>query len=520
MPEIAAILRNTVTTTGTLEGREDKLHALFNDVAAFSDDTARLPRRERRQPHPARPARRRPAAGVREVRPGVPLPDRRHRQRRQAPGRGVPRLHAAHRARDAAEPAARLRRRRTRRASARHRGPNCLHLPEPAVDAGQPGAAPAGLQRRRRRADRQGHQPGRRPLRRDLAYGAGYAGSPEEAATAQVAARTRPGLTPDRRPRPRACSWSGRWRAGRRCRCDEASSTRRPPSTWSSCSSSSSSPRSPPASWWSPSATSPSARPRSTRPSSPTPPASSRATTSGSPASRSASSRTSRSSTAPGPWSPSPSQTTRADQQARRNAAIRYRNLVGQRYISLTDEIGDSQPAATTAPPSRSAQTSPALDLTVLFNGFKPLFQALSPVDINKLSYEIVQVFQGEGGTLEGLLAHTASVTSDPGRPRPGHRRPDRQPQRGARPHRRPRRPAQPADHDLPHLRRRAEEGPPGDPRLARPDLRALGADRRPRLRASASRSSTTSSSCAASRATSTATRPRSTARCRCCRSS
>ena len=48
----------------------------------------------------------------------------------------------------------------------------------------------------------------------------------------------------------------------------------------------------------------------------------------------------------------------------------------------------------------------------MLFNGFKPLFQALSPSDINKLSYEIVQVFQGEGGTLEGLLAHTASVTS------------------------------------------------------------------------------------------------------------
>ena len=47
----------------------------------------------------------------------------------------------------------------------------------------------------------------------------------------------------------------------------------------------------------------------------------------------------------------------------------------------------------------------------MLFNGFKPLFQALSPDDINKLSYEIVQVFQGEGGTLENLLGHTASIT-------------------------------------------------------------------------------------------------------------
>ena len=93
------------------------------------------------------------------------------------------------------------------------------------------------------------------------------------------------------------------------------------------------------------------------------------------------------------------------------NAAIRYRNLVGQRYISLTQEVGatDRLPDGSTIPLSR---TQPALDLTVLFNGFKPLFQALSPEDVNQLSFELVQVFQGEGGTLEGLLAHTASLTT------------------------------------------------------------------------------------------------------------
>lgn len=92
------------------------------------------------------------------------------------------------------------------------------------------------------------------------------------------------------------------------------------------------------------------------------------------------------------------------------NATIRYRNLVGQRYIALEQEIGDAErlEAGSTIPIDR---TSPALDLTVLFNGFKPLFQALSPSDVNKLSYEIIQVFQGEGGTLESLLGHTASLT-------------------------------------------------------------------------------------------------------------
>jgi phospholipid/cholesterol/gamma-HCH transport system substrate-binding protein len=93
------------------------------------------------------------------------------------------------------------------------------------------------------------------------------------------------------------------------------------------------------------------------------------------------------------------------------HATIKYRNLVGQRYVALTQEVGATDKLADGAsiPISR---TSPALDLTVLFNGFKPLFEALSPADINQLSYEIVQVFQGEGGTLESLLSHTASITS------------------------------------------------------------------------------------------------------------
>ena len=93
-------------------------------------------------------------------------------------------------------------------------------------------------------------------------------------------------------------------------------------------------------------------------------------------------------------------------------ATIKYRNLVGQRYIALDQGPGDPSkflPPGGTIPLQR---TKPALDLTVLLGGFKPLFQALSPTDVNKLSYEIIQVLQGEGGTVESLLAHTASLTS------------------------------------------------------------------------------------------------------------
>jgi len=93
-------------------------------------------------------------------------------------------------------------------------------------------------------------------------------------------------------------------------------------------------------------------------------------------------------------------------------ATIKYRNLVGQRYVALGEGTG---PVNATLPPGGAiplSRTQSALDLTELFNGFKPLFQALSPDDVNQLSYEIIQVFQGEGGTIDSLLASTAQLTS------------------------------------------------------------------------------------------------------------
>ncbi|WP_216207898.1 MCE family protein [Amycolatopsis aidingensis] len=92
-------------------------------------------------------------------------------------------------------------------------------------------------------------------------------------------------------------------------------------------------------------------------------------------------------------------------------ATIKYRNLIGQRYLSLNTDVpgADVLTAGETIPLER---TEPALNLTVLFNGFKPLFTALDPKEVNALSHEIVRVFQGQGGTLRSLLSHIASLTS------------------------------------------------------------------------------------------------------------
>jgi phospholipid/cholesterol/gamma-HCH transport system substrate-binding protein len=93
-------------------------------------------------------------------------------------------------------------------------------------------------------------------------------------------------------------------------------------------------------------------------------------------------------------------------------ATIKYRNLVGERYLSLSQGTGDDTKFLAPGATIPLDQTQPALDLDELFNGFKPLFTALNPDDVNKLSYELIQVLQGEGGTIDSLLAHTATLTS------------------------------------------------------------------------------------------------------------
>jgi phospholipid/cholesterol/gamma-HCH transport system substrate-binding protein len=93
-------------------------------------------------------------------------------------------------------------------------------------------------------------------------------------------------------------------------------------------------------------------------------------------------------------------------------ATIRYLNLVGQRYIELGQGTG---PADRTLPPGGTiplSQTRPALNLTVLFDGFQPLFQALSPGDVNRLSSDIIEVFQGESPNVTALVAAIGSLTS------------------------------------------------------------------------------------------------------------
>lgn len=92
-------------------------------------------------------------------------------------------------------------------------------------------------------------------------------------------------------------------------------------------------------------------------------------------------------------------------------AVIRYQNLIGGRYLALEEGSGSTRQLdrGDTIPLGR---TAPALDLDALIGGFRPLFHALNPDQINSLSSELINAFQGEGATISSLLAKTAALTN------------------------------------------------------------------------------------------------------------
>lgn len=98
---------------------------------------------------------------------------------------------------------------------------------------------------------------------------------------------------------------------------------------------------------------------------------------------------------------------------SRTYASVRYANLLGQRFLALSRGSG---PAGTTLRPGSTipaSRTMPALSLTDLFNGFRPLFSALTPNQVNELSQDIIDVLQGETSRIDDLVARTASLTTN-----------------------------------------------------------------------------------------------------------
>ncbi|MCE4264742.1 MCE family protein [Rhodococcus globerulus] len=100
-------------------------------------------------------------------------------------------------------------------------------------------------------------------------------------------------------------------------------------------------------------------------------------------------------------------------------ATVRYGDMLGARYLALTHNDGaQSGPAsvsARTLEPGGTVpltQTTPPINLTALMNGFKPLFAALQPEQVNTLTRSFVETFNGQGGAISALLDQIAAMTS------------------------------------------------------------------------------------------------------------
>lgn len=92
-------------------------------------------------------------------------------------------------------------------------------------------------------------------------------------------------------------------------------------------------------------------------------------------------------------------------------ATVRYLNLVGDRYMELVDNPGSGkiQPPGSRIPVDR---TEPALDLDLLLGGLKPVVQGLNPQDVNALTNSLIQILQGQDGTIDSLFSKTSSFTN------------------------------------------------------------------------------------------------------------
>ena len=90
--------------------------------------------------------------------------------------------------------------------------------------------------------------------------------------------------------------------------------------------------------------------------------------------------------------------------------AVRYLNLVGDRYLELIDSPDSTKllPAGAQIPEKR---TTGALDLDLLLGGLRPVIQGLNPEDVNALTNALVQIFQGQGDALNSLMTRTSSFS-------------------------------------------------------------------------------------------------------------
>lgn len=90
-------------------------------------------------------------------------------------------------------------------------------------------------------------------------------------------------------------------------------------------------------------------------------------------------------------------------------AKIKYKNLIGDRYVDLSQGAFAPQPLDGPIP---LEQTTSALDLDQVVNGFRPLLQGLDPDQTNQLSTSLIQVLNGQEASISTLISQIDTFTN------------------------------------------------------------------------------------------------------------
>ncbi|NMO05270.1 MCE family protein [Gordonia sp. TBRC 11910] len=91
-------------------------------------------------------------------------------------------------------------------------------------------------------------------------------------------------------------------------------------------------------------------------------------------------------------------------------ATIKYKNLIGDRYLQLDTDSSVDAPARTPGTMLPLSQTKPALDMDALVNGFKPLLQGVDPDQANKLTASLISVLNGRTQDLGVLVSQVGEL--------------------------------------------------------------------------------------------------------------
>jgi phospholipid/cholesterol/gamma-HCH transport system substrate-binding protein len=92
------------------------------------------------------------------------------------------------------------------------------------------------------------------------------------------------------------------------------------------------------------------------------------------------------------------------------SAEIRFRNLIGQRMVTLVDRSESSTDLLSNGDTIALENTRSAFDLTILFNGLRPLIRTADPDDINIVARELTLALKGRSDEVEGILTNLSAV--------------------------------------------------------------------------------------------------------------